>query len=121
MKSLSPVLAFVFGLLALQVPVASLAQDSGNEAPSGEDSQTSIPLTDKKLNVLNHHRAVYDCSTVNLPDWGIRFEECFLLSNGLRVYQNDGSGSASFSPGYSMPEPNRLVVEPSRYGIGVEP
>lgn len=113
MKSLLPMLAFVFCLLALQVPVASLAQDVSNEASGGEDSQALIAPTIQnrplaiaivrndggdrvtiagpKLAVVPPLQHLYSCAVVDNGYWGILFKVCHHEPSGKVIYEWSGN------------------------------
>jgi len=98
---------------------ASAATEKG--AAGGEQvgpSNNAIPITDDKLNVLVANQVLYKCSSVNLPEWGIEFDECTYRPTGQVVYHWDGIDAATFSPGYSMPKTKQLIVERQFYGTG---
>jgi hypothetical protein len=82
------------------------------------DEITSIPITDNQFEVLKNSALLYDCGNVQLPEWKIIFQACYLRSNGDEVFYSFGSES-SFAAGYRLKDGKRLEVEGKRFGKGI--
>lgn len=80
-----------------------------------------IAITDDRLQVLADHQLVYGCHTVDLPEWGIQQEECFIRANGAKIYKQFLPDPPLLAPGYRFNTQKRLEVDRASYGKGTLP